>query len=243
MPNLFSSTLLISYLWRAPRTCGPSFPHIMTNEVPDTPEFGPIYFNLRHNYTNEAGSLRYYYTLPTISTQSKRATIWEKRPKQSFSSSASHLGIPLPLFTKDHSIAPLFWPRYGSLVSNTLPHFSHTLFPDCGPSFSALCSVVSQIIWSAAEVNFTQVYSVRSTPYGVSGKGFKNIPKLNCRWHSLSGSAYGVLCAVWELWNGLCHVGVHQIQGEWLEEWLACDSYYLIGLAEYCIFSLCFGCL
>lgn len=47
----------------------------MTNEVPDTPEFGPIYFNLRHNYTNEAGSLRYYYTLPTISTQSKRATI------------------------------------------------------------------------------------------------------------------------------------------------------------------------
>lgn len=47
----------------------------MTNEVPDTPEFGPIYFNLRQNYTNEAGSLTYYYTLPTILIQSKRATV------------------------------------------------------------------------------------------------------------------------------------------------------------------------
>lgn len=45
-------SVLIPYLWRAPRTCGPSFPHIMTNEVPDTPEFGPIYFNLRQNDTN-----------------------------------------------------------------------------------------------------------------------------------------------------------------------------------------------
>lgn len=56
----------------------------MTNEVPDTPEFRPIYFNLRQNYTNEVGSLTYYYTLPTVSTQSKRPTS-EKEAQAIFS--------------------------------------------------------------------------------------------------------------------------------------------------------------
>lgn len=81
----------------------------MTNEVSDTPEFGPIYFNLRQNYTNKVGNLTYYYTLPTISIQSKRLPA-EKRGPSNLSAPPELpiIDIPLPLWTKDCSIAPLF---------------------------------------------------------------------------------------------------------------------------------------